>query len=96
MNKLRTAAVGFALTVLVAGLTQACGRPGSRPEDQPPGEFKHDQAVYIKEGPESREATFLAADIADLVHPTDPLEFTSFFHFPAPFNRAQAMRWALA
>jgi bleomycin hydrolase len=96
MSKPKATAVGLALTVLIGGLTLSCGGPGAKPGEQAPGQFNHDQAVYTKEGPDGREATFLAADIADLVHPTDPLEFTSFFRFPPVMQGKTGTCWAFA
>jgi len=83
------------ILVLAAILTAGCGQKGQAPAAAGPAP-KHDQAVYVKEGPESPEANFLAADLTGFVHPTDPREFTKLFHLPPVQQGRTGTCWAFA
>jgi bleomycin hydrolase len=83
------------LGLLAAGvLALSCGKgTGPRPgAPQPP----HDRAVYVKETPESKAANFLAADLSDFSHPTDPREFTQLYHLPPVPQGNTGTCWAFA
>jgi bleomycin hydrolase len=92
---LRRLAVSVLAMTLAAGLTISCGRKGASPTAAGPGP-KHDQAIYIKEGPESPEATFLAADLTGFAHPTEVREFTRLFHLPPVQQGRTGTCWAFA
>lgn len=93
MKRLKTAAPVFAV-ILIGGLALSCGQgTGKRPAAAQP---RHDQAVYAKETPESKEATFLAADLAKIVRPTDPLAFTQIFHLPPVQQGQTGTCWSFA
>jgi bleomycin hydrolase len=86
----------FGLSLLVIGaLTLSCSRkPG--PTGAALGQPKHDQALYTRATPESKDATFLAADLSTFIHPTDLLEFTRLFHLPPVMQGQTETCWAFA
>jgi bleomycin hydrolase len=83
------------ISILAAGLAVSCGKTGSAPAAAGPGP-KHDQAVYIKEGPRSPEASFLAADLTGFEHPTELAEFTKLFHLPPVPQGDTGTCWSFA
>jgi bleomycin hydrolase len=87
--------VRTALMLAAAGsLALSCGKgTGGRPAAAP---TRHDQAAYVKETPDSREASFLAADLSNISRPTDPLEFTQLFHLPPVPQGNTGTCWAFA
>jgi bleomycin hydrolase len=87
--------VGTTLVILVAaGLALSCGKgTGTR---QTAGQPRHDQAVYVKETPESQDATFLAADLTNFPHPAGVLEFTQIFHLPPVQQGKTGTCWSFA
>lgn len=94
MNRRRFAVLGLALMV-IAGLSLSCSRrqPG---QAAALGQPKHDQALYTRESPDSKDPTFLAADLSTFAHPTDPLEFTQLFHLPPVMQGKTGTCWAFA
>lgn len=92
---LRRLAMLILVMALAAGLTISCGKKAGAPAAAGPGP-KHDQAVYIKEGPASAEASFLAADLTGFVHPTDLNAFTKLFHLPPVPQGNTGTCWAFA
>jgi bleomycin hydrolase len=95
MNRQSSAALGL-IFVVAAGLAASCGRKEPVPGGAALAMPKHDQAVYSRETPESRDATFLAADLSAFTHPTDPLEFTKFFHLPPVMQGKTGTCWSFA
>jgi bleomycin hydrolase len=95
MQRKRSAALGLVLAV-IGGLAVSCGGKEPGPAGSAPGMPKHDQAVYTRETPESRDATFLAADLSSFSHPTDILEFTKFFHLPPVMQGKTGTCWSFA
>jgi len=95
MNRRKFAGLGFVL-MIIGGLTLSCGRKGAVPPGNALGQPKHDQAIYTREGPESKDATFLAADLSAFAHPTDLLEFTKLFHLPPVMQGKTGTCWAFA
>lgn len=83
------------ISILAAGLAGSCGKTGSAPAAAGPGP-KHDRAVYIKEGPQSPEASFLAADLTGFEHPTELAEFTKLFHLPPVPQGNTGSCWSFA
>ncbi len=87
---------GYVLaSILAIALAAACGKGGPAPKAAGPGP-KHDQAVYIKEGPESAEASFLAADLTGFEHPAGLNEFTKLFHLPPAPQGNTGTCWSFA
>jgi len=85
-------------TVLLAAvlLAVSCGpKEGEKPGNVP-GQPKHDAATYVKESPTSTEANFLAVDLTGLERPSDPLEFTKFFHLPPVEQGRTGTCWSFA
>jgi bleomycin hydrolase len=95
MNRQNSAALGL-IFVVAAGFAASCGRKEPGPAGAALAVPKHDQAVYSRETPESRDATFLAADLSAFTHPTDPLEFTKFFHLPPVMQGKTGTCWSFA
>jgi bleomycin hydrolase len=95
MNRRGTAGFVFILTVLLGAFTLSCGRKEA-PRPTGPGLPRHDRAVYVKEPPDSRQADFLAADLAGFERPTDPLQFTQFFHLPPVPQGNTGTCWAFS
>jgi bleomycin hydrolase len=93
MNRRRFVGTAFAL-VAIAGLALSCGQgTGGRPAA---ALSRHDQAAYVKEAPDSKEANFLAADLSSFPHPTDLLQFTRLFHLPPVPQGKTGTCWAFA
>jgi bleomycin hydrolase len=95
MNRRRAAGLGIILFV-AAGFALSCGRKGAAPPGQAAGQPRHDQAVYMGERPESKDATFLGVDLAAFAHPTSVLEFTRLFHLPPVQQGQTGTCWAFA
>ncbi len=95
MNRRRSAVFGLALMV-VLGLFLSCGKKEPGQAGTAPGQPKHDQALYTRETPESKDSTFLAADLTGFTHPTDPLEFTQLFHLPPAMQGKTGTCWSFA
>ncbi len=95
MNRRRSAVFGLALMV-IGGFSLSCGRKEPGQAGTAPGQPKHDQAIYTRETPESKDSTFLAADLSAFTHPTDPLEFTQFFHLPPVMQGKTGTCWSFA
>jgi bleomycin hydrolase len=95
MNRRRLAVFGLALMV-IGGLTLSCRGKEPGQTGTGPGQPKHDQAVYARETPESKDSTFLAADLSAFAHPTDPLEFTQIFHLPPVMQGKTGTCWSFA
>jgi len=83
--------------IVAAGLFLSCGKKEpAAPAAAGPGQPKHDAAVYVPERPEGRDSTFLAADLTGFAHPSDPLEFTKFFHLPPVQQGNTGTCWSFA
>lgn len=90
----RTLAGTVLVIAIAGGLALSCGRGTSKRPAA--GQPRHDQAVYAKETPESKETTFLAADLANTAHPTGLPEFTQIFHLPPVQQGKTGTCWAFA
>jgi len=95
MNRRRSAGLGIVL-VAMAGFTLSCGKKGAVPPGAAAGQPKHDQAVYIPERPESKEAAFLGADLTGFAHPAGVQEFTKVFHLPPVQQGQTGTCWSFA
>ena len=95
MNRRASALVGLVLMV-ASGLAVSCGRKEPLPAGTAAGQPKHDQAVYSRETPESKDSTFLAADLSAFAHPTGLLEFTKIFHLPPVQQGKTGTCWSYA
>jgi len=94
MKRLRTAGIALAVAV-VGGLVLSCGKQpaGARTAA---GQPRHDQAIYARETPESKEASYLAADLTNFVHPADLREFTQIYHLPPVMQGKTGTCWSFA
>ncbi|OGD20625.1 MAG: hypothetical protein A2Y70_02920 [Candidatus Aminicenantes bacterium RBG_13_64_14] len=92
----RTLAGLILILLAAAGLAVSCGpeKPaGGRPAAGP---IKHDQALYTEEPSEGKTRTVLSADLTGFGKPTDPAEFTKFFHLPPVRQDNTGMCWSFA
>jgi len=94
MNRLRTAGIGL-VVVVIGGMALSCGKPPAGPRTAA-GQPRHDQAIYARETPESKEANYLAADLTGFVHPTDLPEFTQIRHLPPVMQGKTGTCWSFA
>lgn len=95
MDKRSQISLGLVL-LLTAGLAVSCGP--RKPEGSEPaaGQVKHDQALYVEEPFEGKTRTVLSADLTGLEKPTDPAEFTKFFHLPPVRQDNTGTCWSFA
>lgn len=95
MDKRSRASLGLVFLV-AAGLTVSCGRKDADRGGQALAQVKHDEAVYVQETAEGEPRTVLSLDLSKTDRPADPVEFTSFFHFPPVRQDKTATCWSFA
>jgi bleomycin hydrolase len=89
--------VGFILVLLAAaGLTVSCGPEKPAGGGPAAGQVKHDQAFYAEESSEGKTRTVLSADLTGFEKPTNPAEFTKFFHLPPVRQDNTGTCWSFA
>lgn len=95
MNNRSQISLGLIL-LLATGLAVSCG-PRKPAEGGPAaGQVKHDQALYTEEPSEGKTRTALSADLTGFEKPTDPAEFTKFFHLPPVHQDNTGTCWSFA
>ena len=95
MNKRLSA--GLILVLLAAaGLAISCGPRQPAGSGSAAGPIKHDQALYVQETSEGKTQSVLSADLAGFPKPTDPAEFTKFFHLPPVRQDNTGTCWSFA
>jgi len=92
----RTLAGLILILLAVAGLAVTCGPRQPRGGGPSAGPIKHDQALYAQETSEGKTQTVLSVDLTGLEKPTDPAEFTKFFHLPPVRQDNTGTCWSFA
>lgn len=95
MDKRSQVSLGLVL-LLAAGLTVSCGPRQPAGGGPAAGQVKHDQALYTEESSEGKTRTVLSADLTGFEKPTDPAEFTKFFHLPPVRQDNTGTCWSFA
>jgi len=95
MDKRARAGLGLIL-VAASALTLSCGGKDAKRDRQAVVPVKHDEAVYVQETSEGRTRTVLSMDLSQVEKPANPVEFTSFFHFPPVRQDKSGMCWSFA